>query len=125
MNNTSPILYIVIPTFNEEQVLPLTAPIFLNELLLLIDKGKVSKKSRILFVDDGSCDNTWNIINSLSEENEAYLGLSLSKNRGHQNALCAGLLEAKEYADITISIDCDGQDDVRAMEKMVDEYSDV
>lgn len=115
-------LWIVIPCYNEEDVLPITSKMFLEELNLLIGKGKISKESKILFVDDGSRDNTWKIIKSLSEENEHYIGIKQSRNRGHQNAVLAGLMEAKNYADITISIDCDGQDDITAMEKMVDEY---
>lgn len=117
-----PILYIVIPCYNEQEVLPITAPLFLEQLKKLQKSGKISYKSRILFVDDGSRDNTWNIISKLSNETEEFKGIALSRNRGHQNALLAGLMEAKEKCDITISIDCDGQDDITAMERMVDEY---
>lgn len=117
-----PTLYIVIPCYNEEEVLPLTAPMFLGKLNSLIEKGKISDKSRVLFVNDGSRDNTWEIINSLANSDEHFKGISLSRNRGHQNALLAGLMEAKDSCDITISIDCDGQDDINAMDKMVDEY---
>ena len=117
-----PILYIVIPCFNEQEVLPKTAPLFLEQLKKLERGGKISYKSRILFVDDGSCDDTWSIISKLSSEKEEFKGISLSRNRGHQNALLAGLMEAKDNCDITISIDCDGQDDISVMEKMVDEY---
>lgn len=118
-----PILYIVIPCYNEEQVLPITAPLFMEKLNFLIENKRVDAKSRILFVNDGSKDNTWNIIKKLSEENPYFHGIRLSRNRGHQNALLAGLMEAKENCDITISIDCDGQDDINAMDKMVDEYT--
>ena len=115
-------LYIVIPCYNEENVLPLTAPMFLEKLNNMISKNLISEKSKILFVDDGSKDKTWDIISDLSKGNEAFSGIKLSRNRGHQNALLAGLMEAKEKCDITISIDCDGQDDINAMEDMVNEY---
>ena len=117
-----PVLYIIIPCYNEEKVLPITSEIFLKELLELINKGKVSDKSKILFVNDGSKDQTWNIICNLAKQNTYYIGISQSRNRGHQNAVLAGLMEAKEKCDITISIDCDGQDDITAMEDMVDQY---
>lgn len=116
------VLYIVIPCYNEEKVLPITSKQFLGMLEELIAKKKISENSRILFVNDGSKDQTWQIIKHLSEEDEHYIGISQSRNRGHQNAVFAGLMEAKEKADITISIDCDGQDDIKAMEAMVDEY---
>lgn len=120
----SPILYIVIPCYNEEDVLPITAPLFLEEILKLKQSGDISGKSRILFVDDGSRDNTWNIIQGLSQQDDHYKGIRQSRNRGHQNAVLAGLMEAKDLCDITISIDCDGQDDIGAMEDMVRAYSD-
>lgn len=119
-----PILYIVVPCYNEEKVLPKTNSMFLNKIKELIELGKIAENSRILFVNDGSRDETWEIISTLSLENEYFEGLSLSRNRGHQNALLAGLEEAKKYADITISIDCDGQDDINAMNEMVDAYLD-
>ncbi len=115
-------LVIVIPCYNEEKVLRMTAPLFLQELDIMTKADKICKDSSILFVDDGSKDRTWEIIQSLNAEDKRYTGIKLSRNRGHQNALLAGLMEASKYADITISIDCDGQDDIRAMEKMVDEY---
>ena len=117
-----PILYIVIPCYNEESVLPITAPLFVNKLDQLTSEGKISKKSRILFVNDGSKDRTWEIISELSEHNERIEGICLSRNRGHQNALLAGLTEAMDRCDISISIDCDGQDDINAMDNMVEEY---
>ena len=92
-----------------------------NRVLAVID-GKISDKSRVLFVDDGSKDKTWEIINDLSNQNDVFEGISLSRNRGHQNALLAGLDEARKHADITVSIDCDGQDDINAIDQMVDEY---
>lgn len=118
----TPRLYIVIPCYNEEAVLPITAPQFRNKLLSLSDQGKISPDSRVLFVNDGSKDDTWNLIRRLSQEDEHYAGICLSRNRGHQNALLAGLMEAKDKCDITISIDCDGQDDINAIDAMVDEY---
>ena len=117
-----PRLYIVIPCYNEEAVLPITAPLFRDKLLALSSKGKISPDSRVLFVNDGSKDDTWNLIRQLAQEDEHYAGICLSRNRGHQNALLAGLMEAKDKCDITISIDCDGQDDLNAMDAMVDEY---
>ena len=117
-----PILYIVIPCYNEQEVLPITAPMFLQKINDLYIDGKISEHSRILFVNDGSKDQTWNIITELSQLDEHYRGISLSRNRGHQNALLAGLMEAKDKCDISISVDCDGQDDIDAIDKMVDEY---
>lgn len=117
-----PVLYLVIPCYNEEEVLPITSLEFKGELEVLWEKGKISKDSKILFVNDGSKDKTWDIICDLSKKDKIFKGISLSRNRGHQNALVAGLDEAKKYADITVSIDCDGQDDITVVEKMVDEY---
>ena len=116
-------LSLVIPCYNEEQVLPLTSGKFKGKLDELIEAGKISGKSRVMFVNDGSKDTTWDILTSLCEESEEYCAISLSRNRGHQNALIAGLMEAKKYADITISMDCDGQDDINAITEMVDEYA--
>ncbi|MCQ2446219.1 MAG: glycosyltransferase family 2 protein [Clostridia bacterium] len=116
------VLYIVIPCYNEEKVLPLTAPMFLSKIEELVEKDLISKDSRVLFVNDGSKDKTWEIISALSKEDARYQGISLSRNRGHQNALLAGLMYAKDRAGITISIDCDGQDDVNAMNDMVEAY---
>lgn len=117
-----PVLLIVIPCYNEETVLPITAPLFLEKLTGLIALGKISPESRILFVNDGSKDTTWQIICDLAGSDAHYTGICLSRNRGHQNALLAGLMEAKDKCDITISIDCDGQDDMNAMDEMVDAY---
>ncbi|MBQ6719518.1 MAG: glycosyltransferase family 2 protein [Oscillospiraceae bacterium] len=119
-----PVLYIVIPCYNEEEVLPITAPQFLAKLQQLAAEGKIAEKSRILFVDDGSRDKTWEIISRLAAEDTHFLGIRQSRNRGHQNAVLAGLMEAKDVCDITISIDCDGQDDVNAMDEMVDCWHD-
>ena len=120
--NAKPILWIVIPCYNEEQVLPLTAPMFLQKLHDLSERGQISENSRVLFVNDGSTDRTWEIIRELSEKDKHYIGICQSRNRGHQNAVLAGLMEAKDRCDITISIDCDGQDDINAMDRMVEEY---
>lgn len=119
---SKPILWIVIPCYNEKDVLPITAPMFLEQIQTMISKEKISANSRILFVNDGSKDSTWDIICKLAQEDEHYIGISQNRNRGHQNAVLAGLMEAKDVCDITISIDCDGQDDITAMERMVDEY---
>ncbi len=119
-----PVLYIVIPCYNEEQVLPLTAPEFLRELNDLIKKEKISGASRILFVNDGSKDRTWEIISGLARQDEHFIGISQSRNRGHQSTILAGMMEAKDCCDMTITIDCDGQDDITAMEQMVDAYWD-
>lgn len=118
----SPVLAIIIPCFNEEEVLPITAPKFLSKLHFLIQKGQISKKSRIVFIDDGSKDRTWQIIKDLASSSEHFIGLKQSRNRGHQNAVYAGLMESRQWADITISIDCDGQDDINAMDDMIDAY---
>lgn len=116
------ILYIVIPCYNEEQVLPVTAPQFLEKLNSMIREEKIDDKSRVLFVNDGSKDSTWKIIKELALKDPHYMGISQSRNRGHQNAVFAGLMEAKDCCDITISIDCDGQDDINAMDEMVAQY---
>ena len=120
----NPLLYIVIPCYNEEEVLPVTSGMFRDEIRDLIEKDKISSESRVLFVDDGSKDSTWQIITSLALEDPVFTGIRQSRNRGHQSSVLAGLMEAKDRADIVISIDCDGQDDVTAMEDMVDAYAD-
>ena len=117
-----PVLYIVIPCYNEEAVLPITAPMFLKKITELTTAGKIHPDSRVMFVDDGSKDNTWTIIEDLAGSDPHYIGIRQSRNRGHQNAVLAGLMEAKDRCDITISIDCDGQDDINAMDAMVEEY---
>ena len=117
-----PILYIVIPCYNEQEVLPITSKLFLKKITDLVAAGKISDDSRVLFVNDGSKDKTWSIICDLAKSDKHYIGISQSRNRGHQNAVLAGLMEAKDKCDITISIDCDGQDDINAMDAMVDAY---
>ena len=123
---SKPVLWIVIPCYNEEQVLPITAPMFLEKIHSLTAQGLVSDKSRVLFVNDGSRDKTWELIQGFAAQDEHYIGISQSRNRGHQNAVLAGLMEAlhSDSCDITISIDCDGQDDINAMDAMVDAYLD-
>lgn len=118
------VLYIIVPCYNEEAVLPITAPMFLEKINFLAAAGKISPESRVMFVNDGSRDRTWEIISELARSDEHYIGICQSRNRGHQNAVLAGLMEARERCDITISIDCDGQDDVNAMDAMVDAYLD-
>ena len=120
----APILYIVIPCYNEQEVLPVTSGMFLEKINSLIAKGRVAPESRVVFVNDGSKDNTWNIIQELANSDEHFEGVCLSRNRGHQNALLGGLMTVKDRCDITISIDCDGQDDINAMDAMVDAYWD-
>jgi glycosyltransferase involved in cell wall biosynthesis len=112
----------IIPCYNEEEVLPLTSGLFLDKLKELIGAEKIADTSRIMFVNDGSRDRTWEIISELAKQDRHYIGISQSRNRGHQNAVLAGLMEAKDLCDITISIDCDGQDDIQAMNEMVDCY---
>lgn len=117
-----PKLIMIVPCYNEQEVLPLTSELFLEKLAQLIGEKKISEDSRIMFVNDGSKDGTWEIIKGLAERDRRFIGISQSRNRGHQNAVLAGLMEAKDNCDITISIDCDGQDDINAMDRMVEEY---
>ena len=118
----APILYIIVPCYNEQEVLPITSKLFLGKLTQLIAENKISDDSRVLFVNDGSKDNTWSIIKKLAAEDVHFKGIAQSRNRGHQNAVLAGLLESVNECDITVSIDCDGQDDINAIDKMVEEY---
>lgn len=117
-----PRLIIIIPCYNEQEVLPITAPQFLAKINQLAAEGLISGDSRVMFVNDGSKDDTWNIIQQLADQDKHYIGIAQSRNRGHQNAVLAGLMEAKDMCDITISIDCDGQDDINAMDEMVKAY---
>ena len=119
-----PRLFIIVPCYNEEEVLPITGPVFLEKINDLAGKGKIAANSRVLFVNDGSRDGTWKIIQELSAKDEHYLGMAQSRNRGHQNAVLAGLMEAKDACDITVTIDADGQDDINAIDAMVDAYLD-
>lgn len=117
-----PILYFVIPCYNEEEALPLTAPVFRRKLDELA--GEISPESRIVLVDDGSQDATWDIISELHEKDRHFSALRLKQNRGHQNALTAGLMWAREKCDITVSIDADLQDDIDAVDAMVRKYKE-
>lgn len=123
-NRTQPKLYIVVPCYNEEEVLPITAPNLKTQLLKMISAGLIEEDSKIVFVNDGSTDQTYRMISELSASDTYFAGICLSRNRGHQNALLAGLMECKEDCDITISIDCDEQDDITVMEDMVRAYLD-
>ncbi len=117
-------LYIVVPCYNEEEVLPETARRLGDKLRALMEAGKIGSRSRVLFVNDGSKDKTWEVIQGLHRDNGLLCGVDLSRNRGHQNALLAGLMTARERADMVISMDADLQDDVDAVDAMVDKYLD-
>ncbi len=117
-------LYIIVPVYNEEAVLPITVPMFVSKLRQLQEAKLISDKSKILFVDDGSRDSTWNLITGFSEREKCISGVKLSRNRGHQNALLAGLAEASEKCDVTVTVDCDGQDDINAIDEMLALYAD-
>ena len=119
-----PVVCIVIPCYNEQEVLPVTSGLFAAELDELVGSGRADPASHVLLVNDGSRDRTWETIEGLSERDPRFRGMSLSRNRGHQNALLAGLMECRHSCDCAISIDCDGQDDISAMGEMVDAYLD-
>ena len=124
MATRTPRLIIVVPCYNEEAMLPVASPLLAGELESLVDSGRVSSDSRILLVDDGSTDATWRIIADLASRDVRFVGIRQSRNRGHQCALWAGLMEARTLGcDATVTIDCDGQDDVHAMTEMMDEYA--
>ena len=115
-------LYVVVPCYKEEEVLPETSKRLKEKLTALIAQGKISPRSRILFVNDGSKDRTWPIIEELHAQDRIFSGVNLSRNRGHQNALLAGLMTAVQYADMMVSMDADLQDDIDAMDRMIDAY---
>ena len=115
-------LYVVVPCYKEEEVLPETSKRLKAKLTALIAQGKISPRSRILFVNDGSKDRTWPIIEELHASDRIFSGVNLSRNRGHQNALLAGLMTAVQYADMMVSMDADLQDDIDAMDRMIDAY---
>lgn len=119
MNNK---LYLVIPCYNEEEVLPETARRLKDKLTALIERELIHEGSRILFVNDGSKDKTWEVIKGLHEQDDLYSGINLSRNRGHQNALLAGLMTVKDHADMVISMDADLQDDINAIDEMIEKY---
>ncbi len=118
------ILYIVIPCYNEEDVLEETSKRLKVKMNKLVENKIISNKSKVLFVNDGSKDKTWKLIESIEKKEKYFTGISLSRNRGHQNALLAGLLTAKEKADVIISMDADLQDDIDAIDKMLEKYND-
>lgn len=119
VNNT---LYVVVPCYNEEEVLPETAKRLKQKMQALMQAHKISAQSKVVFVNDGSKDGTWALIAQLHEQDKLFSGINLSRNRGHQNALLAGLMTVKDLADMTISMDADLQDDIDAMDAMVDQY---
>ena len=116
------ILYVVVPCYNEQEVLAETSKRLREKFQTLIGSGKIDEKSRIVFVNDGSKDNTWKIIEELHRQDNLFSGINLSRNRGHQNALLAGLMTVKDCADVAISMDADLQDDINAMDEMLDKY---
>jgi len=120
--NKCPILYLVIPCYNEEEMLPITTTELTKKMNNLIKKKLISKDSKVLYVNDGSKDNTWNIIKEINKKNKLFQGLKLSRNKGHQNALLSGLMYSKDYCDISISMDADLQDDINAIDEMIKEY---
>lgn len=115
-------LYIVVPCYNEELVLPETANRLMSKIHTLLEEKKVAESSRIVFVDDGSKDKTWEVISDLHLANHYFSGIKLSRNRGHQNALLAGLMTAKDHADLVVSMDADLQDDIDAVDEMIDKF---
>ena len=123
MNDKS-ILYVVIPCYNEEEVLNETTKQLKKKMESLIKSKKISDKSRVMYVNDGSKDKTWELIKKINKKEKLFTGITLSRNRGHQNALLGGLMTAKNYADIVISMDADLQDDINAIDEMIDKYHD-
>ena len=117
-------LYVVIPCYNEEEVLPETSKRLKEKMNELINKGKIAPDSKVTLVDDGSKDLTWELIKKLHNEDKLFSGINLSRNRGHQNALLAGLMTVMDKADMVISMDADLQDDINAMDEMIDKYLD-
>ena len=117
-------LYLAIPCYNEEEVLPTTAKTLRKKYSKLISEGKISSDSKIVFIDDGSRDRTWKIIKKLHEHDNVFSGIKLSCNRGHQNALLCGLITLKDYADAVISIDADLQDDINSFDSMIEKFEE-
>ena len=120
----NPIVYLVVPCYNEEEVLEETTKRLKEKFMKLIKSKKISDKSKVMYVNDGSKDSTWSLIKKISKDEKYFTGISLSRNRGHQNALLAGLMTAKEYADVVISMDADLQDDINAIDEMLEKYQD-
>ncbi|MBR3210703.1 MAG: glycosyltransferase family 2 protein [Bacilli bacterium] len=119
-----PILYVVVPCYNEEEVLEETTRQLKMKMEKLIKNKKISPKSKVMYVNDGSKDKTWEIIKNIHKQEKLFTGITLSRNRGHQNALLGGLMTAKKYADIVISMDADLQDDINAMDEMIQKFKD-
>lgn len=119
-----PVLYVVVPCYNEEEVLKETTKQLKEKLTNLIQTKKISEKSKVMYVNDGSKDKTWEIIKEINKEEPLFTGITLSRNRGHQNALLGGLMTAKNYADIVISMDADLQDDINAIDEMIEKYKE-
>lgn len=119
-----PILYVVVPCYNEEEVLEETTKQLKVKMESLINKKEISAKSKVMYVNDGSKDKTWEIIKKINKKEKLFTGVTLSRNRGHQNALLGGLMTAKNYADIVISMDADLQDDINAMDEMIKKYKE-
>lgn len=117
-------LYIVVPCYNEEEVLHETTKRLTDKMDRMIEGGLISQNSRIMYVDDGSKDKTWQIIEELHERESRVLGVKLSRNRGHQNALLAGLMTAKDLCDVTISMDADLQDDIEVLDEFIRKYKE-
>lgn len=124
MKKKEEILYIVIPCYNEEEVLEETTKQLKEKIQKLIKDKIISDQSRVMYVNDGSKDTTWELIEKISKREKYFTGISLSRNRGHQNALLAGLMTAKNYADMIISMDADLQDDINAVDEMIEKYYD-
>ena len=120
MKKNNLVLNLVIPCYNEEEALPLTKKELDKKMSSLIEEGLISENSKVVLVNDGSKDKTWEIITKIHKENHMYVGINLTRNRGHQNALLAGLMYAKNHADICISMDADLQDDINAMDEMIE-----
>lgn len=118
------VMYLVIPCYNEEEMLPITAKALYGKMSALIAEKKIAPESRVMFVDDGSADKTWQLIEKLHRENRLFTGLKLSRNKGHQNALLAGLMTAKKYADIIVSMDADLQDDINAIDGFLEKRAE-
>ena len=119
-----PILYVVIPCYNEEEVLEETTRQLKVKMESLIKSKEISSKSKVMYVNDGSKDKTWELIKKINKEEKLFTGITLSRNRGHQNALLGGLMTAKKYADVIISMDADLQDDINAMDEMIKKYKE-
>ena len=117
-----PILYVVIPCYNEEEVLPETTKRMKEKITKLIKEKTISGKSKVMYVNDGSKDKTWEMIKDINKKEPLFTGVTLSRNRGHQNALLGGLMTAKNYADVVISMDADLQDDINAIDGMLEKY---